>query len=301
MDVATYQRIGMMNLVLAALEAGPPADFVARVRLADPVTAFHDVSRDLTVSRPLPLAAGGQATAIDIQRAYLDLARAVALTEVGSPVVSGEAVARRVAELAGRAGSPRAAGDDATFSGAGSAGGAGGSAPGELDAETADVLARWDELLTTLAAGDLATAARRVEWAAKYQLLDALRARYGLSWDDARIQAAGLQWCDIRPERSLAAKLAAAGAVDVLADDAAVTRAVHQPPATTRAWLRGGLVGRFAPAVPLAGWDAVTVDTGERDLVRVAAPDPHRAGAADPAVAAALAATTPAEAIAALR
>lgn len=70
---ATWLRLGATSLVLAALEAGwtPPR------RLADPVAAFRAVSRDLTLTAPLPLADGGAATAVELQRDWLAGASAV--------------------------------------------------------------------------------------------------------------------------------------------------------------------------------------------------------------------------------
>lgn len=64
-------KFGTMSLVLNLIEAGAaPA-----VKLADPVAAMQTVSRDLTFRLPLPLAGGGQMTALEIQRAYLEASR----------------------------------------------------------------------------------------------------------------------------------------------------------------------------------------------------------------------------------
>ncbi len=47
----------------------------------------------------------------------------------------------------------------------------------------------------------------QVDWAAKLQLLEAYRDRHGLDWDDHRLAAVDLQYHDLRPERSLFARL----------------------------------------------------------------------------------------------
>jgi proteasome accessory factor A len=77
MEFATWLRVGATGLVLEALAASPPARvaaFAETVALASPVAAFHQVSRDLTLRVPLELRSGGRATALDIQRRYLDFA-----------------------------------------------------------------------------------------------------------------------------------------------------------------------------------------------------------------------------------
>ncbi|MDR2566669.1 MAG: proteasome accessory factor PafA2 [Bifidobacteriaceae bacterium] len=79
MDVATYARLGITGLALRALAISPPraaAEFADRVRLAVPVAAFRQVSRDLSVSERLALRAGGEATAIQVQRRYLSFVQA---------------------------------------------------------------------------------------------------------------------------------------------------------------------------------------------------------------------------------
>ncbi len=65
---ATWLKLGTLGLVLAALAA----DHLPRIALADPVAAFPAVSRDLTLTRRLPLADGGAATALTVQRRYLE-------------------------------------------------------------------------------------------------------------------------------------------------------------------------------------------------------------------------------------
>jgi proteasome accessory factor A len=240
--VATYVRIGTMNAVLGLLESGAwDADFLASVRLADPVGAFHRVSRDLTLSEPLRLASGGSATALEIQRRYLSMA------------------------------------NDSMDDAAGS--------------EAWDVARRWGSLLDRLEQ-DPELAAREVEWVAKLRILDGLRRRGGLEWDSPRLAAADLQWTDVRPERGLAARLAAAGAVDVLFGEAQVARAVDEPPPSTRAYLRGMAVGKHGAAVAAANWDSLTLELpGEAALRRWAMPDPFRSNAAEAGEAMAASAT----------
>ncbi|WP_291884283.1 depupylase/deamidase Dop [Cellulomonas sp.] len=147
---------------------------------------------------------------------------------------------------------------------------------GDLDAQTADVLARWESLLGALAT-DPASCARQVEWLAKLRLLDGMRRRDRLAWDHPRLAAVDLQWSDVRPERGLYHRLVAAGAVDLLVTPEQVDEAVVRPPADTRAYFRGEVVARYGGEISAASWDSVVFDVpGAATLQRVPMRDPLR-------------------------
>ncbi|MBE6483462.1 MAG: proteasome accessory factor PafA2 [Actinomycetaceae bacterium] len=145
---------------------------------------------------------------------------------------------------------------------------------GEPDFDTAEILQRWQWTIDTLRS-DMFAAAPRVEWVAKYQLLESMRLRSNARWDDDKLRALDLQWHDLRPERSIVRKLDAAGKVERLFTPAEVAAAVTQAPESTRAFLRGGLIARFPGRVAAAGWDGVVLDAGE--LIRIPTIHPDRA------------------------
>src|SRR5690606_16793096 len=72
-EVSTYLKVGSTALVLAAIEAGD--ERLDALVLADPVTAVRQVSYDLSLRQALPLASGESATALDVQRALLEISR----------------------------------------------------------------------------------------------------------------------------------------------------------------------------------------------------------------------------------
>jgi proteasome accessory factor A len=145
-----------------------------------------------------------------------------------------------------------------------------------VDAQTADVLARWGSLLERLAT-DPASCAREVEWLAKMRLLEGMRRRDHLDWDHPRLAAVDLQWSDVRPERGLYHRLVNAGAVERLVADDAVHAAVSTPPEDTRAYFRGETIARFGAHVSAASWDSVVFDVpGAPTLQRVPMRDPLR-------------------------
>ena len=146
----------------------------------------------------------------------------------------------------------------------------------EVDAQTADVVARWGSLLERLGS-DPASCAREVEWLAKMRLLEGLRRRDHLDWDHPRLAAVDLQWSDLRPERGLYHRLVGAGAVERLVTDEAVATAVSHPPEDTRAYFRGETIARFGTHVSAASWDSVVFDVpGAPTLQRVPMRDPLR-------------------------
>ncbi|MFC5379669.1 depupylase/deamidase Dop [Aquipuribacter nitratireducens] len=72
-ETATFLKLGTTALVLDMVEAGTlPAD----LHLASPVRALHDISHDPTVQAKVRLADGREVTALDVQWAYLEAARA---------------------------------------------------------------------------------------------------------------------------------------------------------------------------------------------------------------------------------
>lgn len=127
------------------------------------------------------------------------------------------------------------------------------------------VLNHWETLLEDLAA-DPMRCADRLDWVAKLKVMQAMRTRHGLAWDDARLAALDLRWADLADGPFI--RLQAGGAVLRIADDKAVERARSRPPEHSRAWLRGELLGRFADHVVAANWDRITFDTpqGTRTL-----------------------------------
>ena len=145
-----------------------------------------------------------------------------------------------------------------------------------VDAQTVDILARWDRVLVDLAE-DPRLAADRVDWAAKLSLLDGYRRRDSLGWDSARLELVDLQYADIRASRGLALKLEASGRLERLTSVEDVTRAREFAPTDTRAYFRGECLRRYGDAVAAASWDSVIFDIpGQDALQRVPTLEPVR-------------------------
>ncbi len=134
-----------------------------------------------------------------------------------------------------------------------------------------DVLERWESVLHGLET-DPANVARQVDWVAKLQLIEGYQDRHNLDWDDHRIAALDLQYHDLRPERSLFARLD----TEHLVTEQDVLSAVSEPPRRTRAYFRGQCLKRWASSVASANWDSIVFDLGTDPLRRVPMMDPLR-------------------------
>ena len=131
------------------------------------------------------------------------------------------------------------------------------------------VIDRWEQVLHALES-DPTTLTRQVDWVAKLQLLEAYRERHGCDWNDPRMAAVDLQYHDLRPSRSLFARLD----TETLVSAEAVAVAVTDPPRTTRAWFRGECLKRWPASVATANWDSLVFDLGSDPLRRVPMMDP---------------------------
>jgi proteasome accessory factor A len=143
------------------------------------------------------------------------------------------------------------------------------------DAQTADVLRRWAEVLDDLAE-DPMRCADRLDWPAKLRLLEGYRARDGLGWGDSRLQLVDLQYSDVRPDKGLYHRLVTRGSMQRLLTDEEVARAVLRPPTDTRAFFRGECLRRYPAQVAAASWDSVVFDLGRENLVRIPTMEPLR-------------------------
>lgn len=127
------------------------------------------------------------------------------------------------------------------------------------DPETDRILQLWAEVLDGLAT-DPSSVADKVEWVAKRDLLEGLRARTGGNWADPRLAAFDVQWADLRPQVGIVPRLDAAGRVMRLVSAQQVAEAAATPPADTRAYLRGYLVD--AGRVRAASWSTLVTEDG---------------------------------------
>ncbi|MFO7779067.1 MAG: Pup--protein ligase [Nitriliruptoraceae bacterium] len=111
----------------------------------------------------------------------------------------------------------------------------------EATATDRHVVAAWRDVLERLET-DPMSLGRKLDWVAKYQLVEAYRAKHDLALTDPRVGLLDLSYHDVLRDRGLYHLLARQGRVERVLDDTEVERARTEPPATTRAALRGRFV-----------------------------------------------------------
>ena len=138
-----------------------------------------------------------------------------------------------------------------------------------------DLLRRWESVLTGLET-DVLSLVHQIDWVAKYRLINGYRERHGLGWRDPKLSALDLQYHDVRPEKSLAAR----AGLDRLFTDREIDEAMTEPPRDTRAYFRGQCLKRWGSAIAAANWDSLVFDLGTDPLRRVPMMEPLRGTAA---------------------
>jgi proteasome accessory factor PafA2 len=135
-----------------------------------------------------------------------------------------------------------------------------------LDEDTDWTLTEWGAVLEALETDPLRLA-DRLDWAAKFALLNSFREEEGLEWNDPHLQSLDLAYHDIDPEQGLYYGLEQAGEIRRLVTDARIHAAMSCPPADTRAYLRGLFVDRFGAAIRSIGWNGVAFKYNNEDLL----------------------------------
>ncbi len=136
-------------------------------------------------------------------------------------------------------------------------------------------IAEWEQVLGLLET-DPRSAADRLDWAAKLDLLEQYRERDGLDWNDPKLRLLDLQYHDVDRDRGLYHRLIASNRMRRLFTDTQIALAATTPPESSRAYFRGRCVEKFADAIVAANWDSLIFDVGEDTLKRVPMMEPRR-------------------------
>ena len=113
----------------------------------------------------------------------------------------------------------------------------------DLDPQEKQALQMWEHCLTQIAKDPL-NLTRECDWVMKHHLIEAYRERHGLALSDARVALLDLQYHDVNRSRSLFYRMQNRGMTERMCVDAEINHAVENPPATTRARLRGEFIRR---------------------------------------------------------
>ena len=108
----------------------------------------------------------------------------------------------------------------------------------ELESRALDM---WEHCIVGIEK-DPFTLDRECDWVIKHNLIEAYRERHQLPLGHPRVALLDLQYHDVSQQRGVFYRLQAKGAVDRMISDAAIEKAMEQPPETTRARLRGEFI-----------------------------------------------------------
>ena len=110
---------------------------------------------------------------------------------------------------------------------------------GTPNEEMARVVDLWSRVLDAIATQDFSGVDTEIDWVIKRKLLTQFKDRLGCGWDHPKLAQIDLTYHDINPERGLFYVLERKGLAARWIDNAAIEEAVDNPPATTRAAIRG--------------------------------------------------------------
>ena len=139
-----------------------------------------------------------------------------------------------------------------------------------------DVLSRWEQVLAGLE-HDPSSVADWVDWVAKRRLVDGYAERHGLAPGVGAPQ--GDRPAVPRPAaRPRPRQPGRPG--DARRSRPTSTRAITEPPTSTRAYFRGRCLAKYPDEIVAANWDSMVFDVGREPLRRVPMMEPLR-GTAD--------------------
>lgn len=110
-----------------------------------------------------------------------------------------------------------------------------------LPEEELKALAMWGKALDTIRVDPLGMSGE-ADWVMKYQLIERYREKHQISLAHPQVALIDLQYHDVSRSRGVFYKLQDRGIAKRIVDDQRIDRAVLEPPATTRAKLRGEFI-----------------------------------------------------------
>jgi proteasome accessory factor A len=110
------------------------------------------------------------------------------------------------------------------------------------DETSITLLAEWGEALKALEAEEPERLGRKVDWVTKRTLIERYMARHDLTLSSPKVALLDLQYHDVNRSRGLYYLLEKAGKVERACSEAEISKAMREPPQTTRAKLRGDFI-----------------------------------------------------------
>jgi proteasome accessory factor A len=129
------------------------------------------------------------------------------------------------------------------------------------------LVTEWSEVLDDLERDPLSTA-DRLDWSAKYRLIEQFREAEGIGLADPWLKSLDLSYHRLSREDGLFYALLDSGSFRLPFSLNEISGNGLRPPQTTRAAIRGGCIERFGPQVESAQWDEIVLQ-GKVSRVRI--------------------------------
>ncbi len=200
---ATWLKVGTTALTLEALVRDPKR---VLPKVADPLLALQEISRDVKFRWNVKLDGDVNTTALAIQRTYLQ-------------------AVRELCDLS--------------------------------NVEKAQLVQEWETVLNDLET-DYLRCRDRLDWVAKLALIREFQEAQNLSHDDPWLRSFDLEYHRLDFTEGLYYGLEQSGVMRGVPSEAAVRDAIKHPP-TSRAYVRGKCIQKFANYVTSAQWDHITL------------------------------------------
>ncbi|MDB6123116.1 MAG: proteasome accessory factor [Pedosphaera sp.] len=133
------------------------------------------------------------------------------------------------------------------------------------DPAKAELVADWEKVLNDLET-DVMLCRNRLDWVAKLALIKEFQAAQNIAPDDPWLQSLDLEYHRLDQGEGLYYALEQGRTMIGVPDESEVRQAMAEPPTTTRAYVRGKCIQKFASSVESAQWDHITLQANGESL-----------------------------------
>jgi proteasome accessory factor A len=110
------------------------------------------------------------------------------------------------------------------------------------DPQTKQLLLEWRDALDALASREPEILARKVDWVAKMLMIERYRAKHQLPLSSPKVALLDLAYHDVNRSRGLYYLMERSGKAERMVTEKDISRAMREPPQSTRAKLRGDFI-----------------------------------------------------------
>jgi len=145
----------------------------------------------------------------------------------------------------------------------------------EMSNEYRLVMDNWESTLIDLKI-DMFTLASKIDWIAKYQIIQKYAVEKQLDYKSSILQSIDIKYSEITKNDGIAQLLRKSNILMQLFESENIENAILNPPKSTRAWLRGKALAKYSDNISAASWDSLIFDVDKTEsLIRMSTLDPY--------------------------